>query len=97
MNPEHFKIRIEGHRVLIAVAGDDALARIEVSMQEVGGRPVGPSAWLCDESVSVQRLSEAVGELGENEVIYLAGAGAERIEFGLLVAPRTEGGIIITL
>lgn len=96
MTPEHYRVRIEGQRVLIAVVGDEVLARIHANLLEVGARAVGPSAWLCDGDVSVQRLSEAIGELGEGEVVYLAANGAERIEFGFLVAPKIDGGIIVT-
>lgn len=95
MTPEHYRVRIEGQRILIAIVGDATLARIQINLHEVGARVVGPSAWLCDEDLPIDRLSEAVGELGRDEVIYLAASGAERIEFGFLVAPKSDGGIIV--
>jgi hypothetical protein len=96
MTPEHYRVRIEGDRVLIAIVGEETLGRIQARLHEVGARAVGPSAWLCDEGLSVERLSEAVGELDRNEVVYLAANGAERIDFGFLAAPNSEGGIIVT-
>ncbi len=96
MTPEHCRVRIEGQRVLIAVVGNEVLARIHANLLKVGARAVGPSAWLYDGDVSVQRLSEAIGELGEDEVVYLAASGPERIEFGFLVAPKVNGGTIVT-
>ncbi len=95
MNPEHYKIRIEGKRVIIAVASEGKLAEIFEALCALGALPVGPSAWLCDVDVSLARLASVIGELAEGEVVYSSAYGSEHPDFGFFVAPNTEGGIVI--
>ena len=63
---------------------------------QVGAQPLGPSAWTCDGDVTVEQLALTVGELEKGEVVYLFGGGADRAEIGVLAAPRTDSGIIVT-
>ena len=96
MNPEHFRVVIYARRTLVAVVGADTLDRLRTSLAQVGAQPLGPSAWTCEGDVTVEPLALTVGELEKDEAVYLFGGGAERSEFGVLTAPKTDGGIIVT-
>ena len=92
MNPEHYKVRIDGRRVVVAVAREDTIRRISTNLVALGASPVGPGAWVCDINIPTIDLASAVGELADGEVVYLSTNG----DFGFLVAPKTDGGIIVT-
>ncbi len=95
MNPEHFRLRFDGKTLIIAVATDDRLHEIGERLRRIDCSEVGPAAWMCGNEVATETLAAAVGELAPSEVIYLASDGRERMEIGFLVAPNTEGGIIV--
>lgn len=92
---DHFKVRLDGKRLIVAVVDPQTLTRIEKTLLEAGCHVVGPAAWSCELEVNPDLLASAIGELAEGEVVYLASDGEDRAEFGLIVAPNTEGGIII--
>ena len=96
MITEHYRVRLDGKRIVIAVVSDETLKRIEPELLRAGCSSVGPAAWQCDMDLPVERLASAVGELAEDEVIYIAADGKVRTEFGFLVAAKTEGGIIVS-
>lgn len=95
MNPEHYRVRIEGKRTIFAAVSQNKLSEIDLRLSALGASSVGPSAWLCDIGISVEQIALAVGELADGDVIYLAAQGEDRIDFGFLVAPKIEGGIVV--
>jgi len=95
MIPEHYRLRIDDKRTIVAVAGEATLRRIAVGLRELGASQIGTSAWCCDADLPITDLAAAVGELLDGEVVYLAAHGMDRLDFGFLVAPNTDGGITV--
>lgn len=95
MTLEHYKVRLDGKRLIVAVVEPETLTRIEKRLLEVGCHVAGPTAWWCEIEVKPDLLASAVGELAEGEVVYLASDGEDRAQFGFIVAPNTESGIAI--
>ena len=94
MNPEYFRVRLDGRRLIVAVMSPDRVREIDERLRALGCSQAGPAAWHCDDNVGYETLAAAVGELAPSEIIYLASHGSARMEVAFLVAPNTEGGII---
>lgn len=92
MNPEIYRVRIDGRRVVVAVAGENTVRRISANLSALGASQVGPGAWICDVDITTIELASAVGELADGEVVYLSTNG----DLGFLAAPKDDGGIIVT-
>lgn len=96
MNPDHFGVRVEAQRLVVAIAGIAKLGEIAEGLRQTGALPLGPSAWLCRTDIPVEDLARAVGELSQDEVVYLAAQGGERLDLRVFAAPNTEGGIRVS-
>lgn len=95
MNPEYYRVRVDEMRLIVIIADHERVRTIGDALRKVGCSEGGPSAWICGIHVPIDDLAAAVGELLQGEVIYLAAHGSERLDLGILVAPKTEGGIIV--
>lgn len=96
MNPEHFRVRLDGRRLIVAVTSPDRVREIDERLRRLGYAEAGPAAWHCEDKISYETLAAAVGELEPSEIIYLASHGSERMEVAFLAAPSAEGGIIVS-
>ncbi|HEV2866699.1 MAG TPA: hypothetical protein VGX37_09300 [Allosphingosinicella sp.] len=95
MKPEHFRVRLDGRRLIVAVMSSDRVREIDERLRSLGCSEAGPAAWHCDDKVGYETLAATVGELAPAEIIYLASHGSERMEVAFLAAPNTDGGIIV--
>lgn len=95
MKLEHYTIRIDGKRSLVAVVSELTLGRISSDLTEIGAEQFGPSCWVIDDFVTIEAIHAAIGALEDHEVVYHFAHGRERMEIGIFVAQKREIGVVI--
>lgn len=95
MNSEHYGLRVDGKRIVIAITSESTLQRIFANFIEVGAVELGPSAWLIDDSIPIEKLHAVIGDLGDGEMVYYFANGSDRMKSGFFASKKLEEDNII--
>jgi hypothetical protein len=99
MGVDAFKMRVRGNEsfVFASTPQPHRLKQISSHIQSAGGRVVGPGAWSFEgDSGSLASVSALFDRLEKDECIYVLRWEGERLSYGVIAQPNTEGGILVT-
>jgi hypothetical protein len=83
------------HRVIVADVHPERLDAIRVVFAQLGLTMMSPSTWTSAPDVMADQLILAIGELAQDECVYVIAQGEERLNIRGLAAPRTRRGIMV--
>jgi hypothetical protein len=96
MTLEQIGIQIpDYHRVIVADVHPEKLEAIRVAFAQLGLTTMSQSTWTCAPDIMTDQLILAIGELAQDECVYVIAQGEERLNIRGLAAPRPRRGIMV--
>ncbi len=97
MNIETYKIDYKSCFFVFVVASPDRIEAISKIFKSMGGRISGPQSFTFPkkDSVNIETIRNSIGDMKQEECISIIDSEADDLDYRILVAQKTNVGIML--